>query len=189
MGRGPGLLEMAGSCWLVISILVRSFLGSDRCTRWVARYTRDPYQIGAIGSAAVSKTAGCGFESRVWCTMVEKISAAEYRKIAGKNKGAGGRSGLEEEFLMFLKIAKIPKPEEEFVFAPPRKWRFDFAYPDKKIAIEIEGGVWSEGRHRRPIGFIKDMEKYNAAALHGWRVLRYYCDNIEQAVADLRSIL
>lgn len=121
--------------------------------------------------------------------MTEKISAAEYRKLAGKNRGAGGRSELEERFLMLLKLAKIRKPEEELVFAPPRKWRFDFAFPDKMIAVEIEGGVWSGGRHRRPIGFIKDMEKYNAAALRGWRVLRYYCDNIEQSVDDLKLVL
>lgn len=119
--------------------------------------------------------------------MTEKISAAEYRKLAGKNKG--GRSELEEKFLMLLKLAKIRNPEEEFAFAKPRKWRFDFAFPEKMIAVEIEGGVWSGGRHRRPIGFIKDMEKYNAASLRGWRVLRYYCDNIEQSIDDLKSVL
>lgn len=112
----------------------------------------------------------------------KKMSVADYKKESK-------RSELEIEFLYYLKIAKLPMPEEEYLFAKPRKWRFDFAYPDKKIAIEMEGGVWSGGRHRRPIGFIKDMEKYNAAALNGWRVLRYYCDNVSQSVEDLKILL
>jgi len=54
-----------------------------------------------------------------------------------------------------------------------RRWRFDYAIPDKKIAIEIEGGVWISGRHNRASGFLKDMEKYNTATILGWRVLRF----------------
>jgi len=73
----------------------------------------------------------------------------------------------------------IPAPERELVFAPPRKWRFDFAWPFNKIAVEIEGGAWIGGRHNRASGFIKDAEKYNNAALLGWRVLRYTPQNID----------
>ena len=61
-------------------------------------------------------------------------------------------------------------PEREYVFAPPRKWRFDFYFPDNKLAVEIEGGYG--GRHQRG-GFEKDMEKYNTAAKMGIIVLRY----------------
>lgn len=61
----------------------------------------------------------------------------------------------------------------EYKFCETRKWRFDYALPDEKIAIEIEGGVYSYGRHTRGCGYIKDMEKYNEAALLGWKVLRY----------------
>lgn len=61
----------------------------------------------------------------------------------------------------------------EYRFHPKRRWRFDLAIPEHKIAIEIEGGAWSNGRHTRGKGFIKDMEKYNAATVLGWKVLRY----------------
>ncbi|MBU3681616.1 MAG: hypothetical protein FGM16_06730 [Flavobacterium sp.] len=64
-------------------------------------------------------------------------------------------------------------PESEWKFHDKRKWKFDFAFVQHKVAIEIEGGVWSNGRHTRGSGFVKDMEKYNAAAELGWRLLRF----------------
>lgn len=61
---------------------------------------------------------------------------------------------------------------KEHRFHPPRLWRFDYAIPDFKIALEVEGGVWTQGRHTRPQGFLRDIEKYNTATLDGWRVFR-----------------
>ena len=61
---------------------------------------------------------------------------------------------------------------KEYMFHPTRKWRFDFAIPAYKIAIEVEGGVWTGGRHTRPQGFLGDIEKYNQATLLGWRLFR-----------------
>ena len=63
--------------------------------------------------------------------------------------------------------------DSEVTFCKGRKFRFDFAIVDKKIAIEIEGGIFSGGRHTRGAGFAKDMEKYNIAVENGWVVLRY----------------
>lgn len=65
------------------------------------------------------------------------------------------------------------RPVQEYRFAPPRRWRFDYAWPSRKVAIEVEGGVWIAGRHTRGKGYIRDLEKYNEAALLGWTVLRY----------------
>ena len=61
---------------------------------------------------------------------------------------------------------------KEFRFHPKRLWRFDYAIPEHKIALEVEGGVWTGGRHTRPQGFLGDIEKYNTATLMGWRLLR-----------------
>jgi len=61
----------------------------------------------------------------------------------------------------------------EFRFHPTRKWSADFAIPSAKLLVEIEGAVWTNGRHTRGSGFIGDMAKYNAAACLGYRVLRY----------------
>jgi very-short-patch-repair endonuclease len=61
----------------------------------------------------------------------------------------------------------------EHRFHSTRRWRFDAAFPEHKIAVEIDGGVWTQGRHTRGSGFMRDQEKTNAAALLGWRVFRF----------------
>ena len=79
----------------------------------------------------------------------------------------------------------------EYRFHPTRRWRFDFVILpiDKQIAIEVEGGVWSSGRHTRGKGYIGDMEKYNEAALRGWKVLRYPATDITtRLIADLERL-
>lgn len=83
------------------------------------------------------------------------------------------KSAGEEALYAQIKFLRLPLPEREYRFAPPRKWRFDFCWIARKLAIEIEGGVFSRGRHTRPGGFIKDIEKYNAAASLGWTVMRF----------------
>lgn len=67
----------------------------------------------------------------------------------------------------------IPEPQREFRFHPVRGWRFDFAWPEHRIAVEQEGGVWSGGRHTRAEGYLADMEKYNHAVLEGWQLYRF----------------
>lgn len=66
----------------------------------------------------------------------------------------------------------LPEPVLELRFAPPRQWRFDFSWPDAKLALESEGGIWNNGAHTRGKHFLSDVAKYNQAALLGWRVLR-----------------
>lgn len=62
--------------------------------------------------------------------------------------------------------------ELEVRFHPTRRWRFDVAIHELKLAFEIEGGTWRGGRHVNPIGFAKDCEKYNEAVKRGWKVFR-----------------
>jgi very-short-patch-repair endonuclease len=62
--------------------------------------------------------------------------------------------------------------EAEHLFHPTRKWRFDYAWPSAKLALEVDGGVWSGGKHGRGSGIVKDHEKQCEAAVLGWRILR-----------------
>jgi rRNA maturation protein Nop10 len=71
----------------------------------------------------------------------------------------------------------------EFIFderPTKRLWRVDFVIKDLRIAIELEGGVWTGGRHTRGSGFIEDCDKYNELALQGWLLLRFTRDHIDK---------
>lgn len=83
-------------------------------------------------------------------------------------------SELEDAFEKFItRFYHLPPAVREYVFAPPRKWRFDFAWPEQRVAVEIDGATWTQGRHTRGAGFERDCEKMNEAVLMGWRVLRF----------------
>lgn len=90
-------------------------------------------------------------------------------------------SRLETQFDYIMRVlgSDLPTPVAEYRFAAPRKWRFDRAWVAHKVAVELEGGVWTRGRHVRPAGFLADIEKYNHAAASGWRVLRYTADTLD----------
>jgi hypothetical protein len=83
-----------------------------------------------------------------------------------------------EVFLRALEVRGLPRPEREWKFEAKRRWRFDYAWPERMIALEVEGGVWTGGRHTRGAGFLKDVEKYNRAAVLGWRLLRVTPDKL-----------
>lgn len=75
--------------------------------------------------------------------------------------------------LQQIRWTKLPEPESEFPFAKAigRRWRFDFAWPSHKVAVEVQGGVFVGGRHARGSGITGDCEKFSVAAGLGWRVL------------------
>ena len=90
---------------------------------------------------------------------------------------------MKIDLATILASAGLPEPVREHRFAPPRRWRFDFAWPDRRIALEVEGGTWSGGRHVRGRGYANDCTKYNAAVLLGWRVLRVTSDMVRSGEA------
>jgi very-short-patch-repair endonuclease len=89
---------------------------------------------------------------------------------------------LEATLALHLRAAGL-NPEPEYQFHRPRRWRFDFAFPDQKVAIECEGGTWTNGRHTRGKSFAMDCEKYNQASLDGWTLLRFTGDMITDGTA------
>lgn len=92
------------------------------------------------------------------------------------------KSILEETFALHCKANKL-NVVREHKFHPTRRWKFDFAFPDAMLAIEAEGGIWSNGRHTRGSGYVADLEKYNQAVLLGWRVLRFDSKSIKTGEA------
>lgn len=94
-------------------------------------------------------------------------------------------SALEEAMLFQMRAVGIPPPQREFRFAPPRRWRMDYAWPEILLYLEVEGGTWvtGGGRHSRGVGMRGDAEKYNAAALLGWTCLRATTDMVKDGSA------
>ena len=78
----------------------------------------------------------------------------------------------EATFFALLGAVDLPVPETEYRFWPERKFRFDYAWPEKHLALEVEGGVFTMGRHTRGAGYAKDLLKYSEAAARGWRIMR-----------------
>lgn len=85
---------------------------------------------------------------------------------------AAKRESIRQSALRFFVAQGIVGTVTEHRFANDRKWRFDYAWPEAKVALEVEGGVWTGGRHTSGAGFMADMAKYNRAVCDGWRVVR-----------------
>lgn len=82
-------------------------------------------------------------------------------------------SPLESTLLFHLRAEGLPEPKPQHRFDDSRRWRFDFAWPSAKLAVEVNGGEWNQGRHNRAGGMRGDYEKLNAATIQGWRVLQF----------------
>jgi len=82
-------------------------------------------------------------------------------------------SDLEDKLEFQLKSAKITGFTREYKFHPKRRWRLDFAWVDKKIGVEVEGGIWlPRSGHNTGVGISRDVEKGNALTLLGWKLIR-----------------
>lgn len=118
------------------------------------------------------------------------MSLAEYRELfpvktkMRRSAKQGTRQPTEGETVLatHLRACKISF-EQEYKFHPKRKWRADFLITGTKILVEVEGGIWSGGRHTRGKGYIGDMEKYNSAAMMGFTVLRFSTEQVKAGVA------
>ncbi|EXC24420.1 DUF559 domain-containing protein [Acinetobacter sp. 809848] len=118
------------------------------------------------------------------------MSLAEYRELfpvkAKKRRSVkqGTRHPSEGEMVLATHLRACKTSfEQEYKFHPKRKWRADFLITGKKILVEVEGGIWSGGRHTRGKGYIGDMEKYNSAAMMGFTVLRFSTEQVKSGLA------
>lgn len=92
------------------------------------------------------------------------------------------QSNLEQTFATSIRLLNIEPPEREYAFCPGRKWRFDFAWPKYKVAVEIQGGTFSNGRHTRGNSLHLEYDKSNNAAKLGWRILYFDTKHLKNPV-------
>lgn len=90
-------------------------------------------------------------------------------------------SGLENGFARLWDNGGTRPPyEREFRFDAARKWKFDFAWPDAKVAVEMQGGTWTQGGHTRGRGYANDCDKSNRGQELGWIVYRFSIVHMER---------
>lgn len=106
------------------------------------------------------------------------LPAGEAKRQPVKGKPDSERTKLQRAFRVAFECVasqhKLPIPKEEYRFHDKRRWRFDFAWGFPiGVAVELQGGTFTQGRHARGTGIEKDHEKFNAAQAAGWVVLQY----------------
>ena len=99
------------------------------------------------------------------------------KAVVNKVKKAQQVDTLHSKVL--TQLVGLPDPATELLFHPKRKWRFDYAWEEQKLALEVHGGIHSGGRHTRGRGFVEDRAKMNEATLLGWTVLEVTPEHIK----------
>jgi len=87
-------------------------------------------------------------------------------------------------FDRICELSGLPRPIPEYRFSPPRRWRFDWAWPAVQgggLALEKQGGLFIQGRHSRGAALLQEHEKLNEAAAQGWGILYTTPDQLESA--------
>ena len=125
--------------------------------------------------------------------MTEVVHAADYARVASEAKKQSRSKLVADLFARHCELFRVQRPERELLFAQSigRRWRFDFAWPSHKLAVEIEGLVVMringelvcKGRHASISGFKEDCEKYAWATVLGWRVMRFEQSQVKDKTA------
>ena len=124
---------------------------------------------------------------------MDKVEKAERARLKKEAKVLADR-----QFATVCNRAGLPYPQAEHEFHPDRKWRIDYLFRRKGVAVglEVEGGIWKKhatgfqgGRHNSPTGFLKDIEKYNAAAALGITIVRCTPDKLyTEGIAAVKAV-
>jgi very-short-patch-repair endonuclease len=112
-------------------------------------------------------------------TAAQKVWSRERRKAERERL----ELGLFQQIIGSEQIGRIRPLSVQLQFAPPRRWRWDIAWPEQMVAVEIQGGTWTQGRHSRGAGYRADCEKSNAGTAMGWRVIRVTSDMVADGTA------
>ena len=94
-------------------------------------------------------------------------------------------SDLEDKLAFHIRATNLPSVERQYKFHPTRRWKADFCWVKEKLIVEVQGGIWIQGRHSRGGGYTKDCEKMNEAVLMGYKYLKVTKEHINSGQAIL----
>lgn len=108
------------------------------------------------------------------------VSGLSTRKYAAQKTYPDWENRLFEQ----IKQSGLPEPKRQWKIPEDNRFIFDFAYPDIKLVIEVDGGIWmKKGAHNTGNAIIRDCKKNNRAVLSGYALLRFTTDRIESGEA------
>ena len=135
----------------------------------------------------------------------EFINTVDVQRAVDKKAKRSAKESPEDLFAFHCRGYKLPDVSRQFkllksVQTPrkdnkniPNQWRFDFAWPDFKLIAEIDGGVWMAGggAHSHPVDIVRNMEKRNDAALHGFVIISFTPQQVKtgEAIAFTQRVL
>jgi len=148
-------------------------MASSAKERWTAG---TPADAGGV-NPAVDRQAGVNPAGSRLADAKQRLGGTapqERERLASLDRARRFAGEPADPFARLCWKYGLPIPAPEFQFHPSRRWRFDYAWPDHKLALEVEGGIWRKGggAHSHPLNIERDCEKYSEAALLGWRILR-----------------
>lgn len=146
---------------------------------------------GSEGQASMFATGpnrvGTGKPSESGVSTRGEIPAYDNKRTVSRNQARPARTSYNPQVVLaWFRECGLPEPVPEFRFHTERKWRFDWAWVEQGVALEVQGSIFTQGRHTRGAALLKEWEKLNEAAAAGWRVL--YCqpaDLCTTATADV----
>jgi very-short-patch-repair endonuclease len=114
------------------------------------------------------------------------LSQDEVKQLAKRSQ----KESLENKFqrVWHEEFGHLPAPVRQHRFHPTRKFRFDFAWPEWKLAVEIQGSTWQKGGHNTGYGLTADYEKLRLAQRAGWKVLPYGTSDCKDMVAVVTEV-
>lgn len=118
---------------------------------------------------------------------IEKKSSDRTKKISVRQKPNKAKDWIDFNLQVWCND-QLLLLEREYRFHEERKWRFDWAIPELKIAIEYEGIHSAKSRHTTKKGYAGDIEKYNAATGLSWRILRYTAGDYKILLKDIETL-
>jgi len=134
------------------------------------------------------------WQQQLYEETMKRRGQAAAPKSSPKQKRAP-KNDYKATFLLHLKFARLPEPVCEYQFHETRKWRFDFAWPDQKCAVEYQGLNWKRdgdnSGHQSIAGLMRDFEKLTEASLLGWKLILITAESVNsgQAVAWIEKAL
>jgi very-short-patch-repair endonuclease len=120
------------------------------------------------------------------------VGAARKKRVA-RELAQAKQQAAQDKFKRHCLAYGLPEPVAEYTFHPIRRFRWDFCWPEHKVAVEVQGGLWARGQakaaHAMPIGILRDYEKNNLGQEHGWSVLFFTPEQLRGALPQIKRVL